>query len=171
MRKELGLMENSLLKFYGYSIVFREVPNEISLSLNISECPHHCDGCHSDYLSKSIGDYVDEKLNDILNIYKDNITCVCFMGGDQHMDNLLYWLKKIKKDYGLKTCVYTGANNKEIFESCFPYLDYLKIGSYKKKLGGLSSKKTNQVFYRISKTDNNSYLFENLNHLFWKKYD
>ena len=38
------------------SVVFLEIPDEICCAINISNCPHRCDGCHSQYLRKDIGD-------------------------------------------------------------------------------------------------------------------
>lgn len=161
-------MENSLLKYANYSIVFQEVPNEISLAINITECPHHCDGCHSDYLSKSIGNYVDDDLPDIIEKYNGMITCVCFMGGDQHIDNLNDWLEKIKHQYHLKTCVYSGCDDINVFKDSMIYLDYLKIGRYNKEKGGLDSENTNQKFYEIKRNGKNIEITEK-NYLFHKK--
>lgn len=70
------------LKYKGYAIVFQEVPNEITLAINICGCPHKCKGCHSQYLWLDDGDILEKDLNDIIDKYKDYITCVCFMGGD-----------------------------------------------------------------------------------------
>ena len=61
-----------------YSVVMQEVPGEISLALNITECPHHCPGCHSPELAESIGDYLDDKLPELLDLYGDMITCVFY---------------------------------------------------------------------------------------------
>lgn len=163
-------MKNQLLRYVNYSVVCQEVPNEISLVINITECPHHCDGCHSDYLSESVGNYVNDDLPKLLEKYDGMITCVCFMGGDQHINNLNEWLCKIKNVYGLKTCVYSGADNKDIFKDSLEYLDYLKIGHYDKKMGGLDCKDTNQVFYKVIHLQSDTVL-ENVNYLFRKKYD
>lgn len=165
-------MKNQRLRYANYSIVCQEVPNEISLAINITECPHHCDGCHSDYLSKDIGNYVDDDFHEILSKYKGMITCVCFMGGDQHIDNLNDWLCTIKYQYGLKTCVYSGSDDISIFCDSLRFLDYIKIGHYDKEFGGLDSETTNQKFYKISHNmSNGEYNLEESNYLFWKKYE
>ena len=87
-------MRNQLLRYANYSITFQEVPNETSLVLNITGCTHHCDGCHSDYLAQDFGNYVNDDLPTLLDKYKGMITCVCFMGGDQAIDNLRELLKR-----------------------------------------------------------------------------
>ena len=50
---------------------------------------------------------------------------------------------------GLKTCLYSGNDDKEAFQSLYGLLDYLKIGHYDEKLGGLDCPTTNQRFYRF----------------------
>ena len=44
-------------------VVFAEIPDEVSLAINISCCPHRCPGCHSPYLQKDYGVELDEELN------------------------------------------------------------------------------------------------------------
>ena len=117
------------LKYLGYSVVMQEVPDEISLVFNISGCPHHCEGCHSEFLWDYKGDYLSDDLERVINEYSGLITCVCFMGGDQNIEELESYLKTVK-DLGLKTCVYSGSDDQSIFNDCMKYLDWLKIGSY-----------------------------------------
>lgn len=137
------------LKYKGYSIVMQEVPNEISLAINVSGCPHMCEGCHSTYLWDYDGNYLIDDIDKLLNQYSDLISCVCFMGGDQNQNDLLYCIDKVNSQ-GLKICLYTGINDinlisKDIIEK----LDYIKIGRYVEKLGGLDKKTTNQHFYDL----------------------
>ena len=40
-----------MLKYVDTKVVFAEVPDEVTLAINISNCPCHCDGCHSEYLA------------------------------------------------------------------------------------------------------------------------
>jgi len=149
------------LKYVNYGVVFQEVPNEITLAINISNCPYKCKGCHSDYLWKNIGNYIDNDIDKLLNKYDEMITCVCFMGGDQEMEDLIELLKKIKRK-GLKTALYTGADDISVVSSALPYLNFIKIGSYKENLGGLNSKTTNQKFYEVIENNliDKTYLFQ-----------
>lgn len=164
-------MRNQLLRYANYSITFQEVPNEISLVLNITGCTHHCDGCHSDYLAQDFGNYVDDDLPALLDRYKSMITCVCFMGGDQAIDNLREWLERIKEEYDLKTCVYSGTDDIDTFDNCLDYLDYLKIGPYRKELGGLDNPNTNQKFYIVVKDEDTEINLFDITLAFIKKYD
>ena len=137
------------LKYLGYSIVFQEVPNEISLAINISGCPYKCRGCHSSYLWEYKGNYISEDLDFIIKQNLDFITCVCFFGGDQNIVELYDLLKHIKSKYKLKTCLYSGQDLLSNLNKLFDVLDYIKIGSYKENLGGLKSITTNQRMYMI----------------------
>lgn len=137
------------LKYTHYDIVFQEVPNEVTLVFNISGCPYRCKGCHSQYLWDYIGNDVRQDIGDVISKYKELITCVCFMGGDQNIVELQELLMMVKDIYKLKTCIYSGNDNLNTFSELVEYLDYLKIGRYIEELGGLGSDYTNQKFYGI----------------------
>lgn len=51
--------------------------------------------------------------------------------------------------HGLKTCLYSGADSTAFFQNIIPLLDYLKVGAYDERLGGLDSPTTNQRFYQV----------------------
>ena len=71
------------MRVASFDIVFQEIPGEVTLALNLSNCPCHCPGCHSQHLWEDIGEPLDEELLDsLISRYKGLITCVCFMGGD-----------------------------------------------------------------------------------------
>lgn len=139
------------LKYIGYAIVFQEVPNEIALAINISGCPHACEGCHSEYLWEYDGEYLKDNIDSLMYKYCDYITCVCFMGGDQNINELYELCKHVKSVYSLKTCIYSGLDSIDVFNDFIKdrMVDYLKIGSYKKELGGLDSETTNQRIYIV----------------------
>lgn len=168
---------NQRLKYLGTGVTCQEVPSEISIVINISGCPHKCEGCHSDYLWEYEGRYVSEDLDMIITPYKDLCTCVTFMGGDQNIVELGELCERVSKEYGLKTCVYSGLpvtpENRALLESIHP--DYYKIGEYDKNLGGLSDYRTNQRMYKRSREDmslakqKNIYSeYDNITKAFWK---
>lgn len=137
------------LKYLNYSIVMQEVPNEVSLAINISGCPHRCEGCHSKELWEYIGAYLTDDIDELLEEYGDLISCVCFMGGDQNSEELEYCIDKAKEKQ-LKTCLYTGTDNINLIDkSIIQKLDYIKVGKYIEDLGGLDSKTTNQKMYDL----------------------
>ena len=71
-----------MLKYVGTQIVFQEVPDEVSLAINLSLCPNHCKGCHSPELWEDIGEELTLKTLEKLIGQNPGITCVAFMGGD-----------------------------------------------------------------------------------------
>lgn len=141
-----------MLKFHNYDIVFQEIPDEITLAINLTMCPIHCKGCHSKFLWEDTGEVLDEgSLKCLIKLYDKEITCVSFMGGDNDVEGVNR-LAKYAKELGVRTAWYSGREeiSKEIDRENF---DYIKVGPYVEELGGLKSKTTNQRLYRISGGD------------------
>ena len=57
-------MDNRQLKVASFDIVFQEIPGEVTLALNLSGCPCHCPGCHSQHLWEDIGEELNAELLD-----------------------------------------------------------------------------------------------------------
>ena len=134
------------MKYTEAQVVFEEVPDEITLAINISNCPVRCEGCHSPHLWQDIGtELTDEELKRLIDSNK-GITCVAIMGGNAN-EIRVYELLKIIHELGLKTCWYSGRNN--VYPPMKDILDYVKLGPYIKNLGGLDSSISNQRFFRI----------------------
>lgn len=138
------------MKFVDTKVVFREVPSEITLAINISGCPVGCPGCHSSYLAGDIGETLDKTSLETLITRNPGITCVSFMGGDADpafIKELAGWVKSART--GLKTCWYSGRDLAAARE-VLPVLDYVKVGPYREDRGPLDSPTTNQRFYKVS---------------------
>lgn len=155
------------LKYQGYAIVLQEVPDEITLAFNISGCTHKCPNCHSKNLWEYEGNYIREDIKHVLSKYKNYISCVCFMGGDQNIKELSELCEIVKKK-NLKTCIYSGMNSFYPFNDMINnnLLDYLKLGKYDSQKGGLDSPNTNQVMYKII----NKTCLININNKFRRKF-
>ena len=68
-----------MLKYVDTKVTFAEVPNEISLCINISNCPCNCKGCHSSYLAEDIGEELNSfSLKELISNNK-GITCISFI--------------------------------------------------------------------------------------------
>ena len=155
-----------MLRLASYDIVFQEIPGEVTLALNLSNCPNRCSGCHSPHLWEDVGVVLDEPvLSGLLDKYGNAITCVCFMGGDsapREVERLAGFLRE-KRGRQLKTGWYSGKQ--ELPENYTPSnFDYIKLGPYIKRLGGLTSATTNQRFYRVENGN-----LADLTHLFRKQ--
>lgn len=137
------------MKFASYDIVFQEVPDEVTLALNISGCPNRCPGCHSPHLWEDTGHELNEEaLTALLADYGQLITCVALMGGDADL-NTVYRLAAWIHTRGYKTAWYSGRY--ELPDPCpKEHFDYIKIGPYIEDLGGLKSPTTNQRLYKVA---------------------
>lgn len=139
-----------MVRFYNYDIVFAEIPDEVSLALNITGCPNRCPGCHSTHLQQDIGDNLDpDALEILLGIYGKAITCVCFMGGDGRASEINSLASYLRANYpDLKVGWYSG---REEMDSAIELknFDYIKLGPYIAERGPLSSPSTNQRILRV----------------------
>lgn len=135
----------------------------MSLVINISNCPIHCKGCHAKMLWDDVGKpLTSEELNVLLDSLLGDITCVCFMGGDMEPDAVNDLARHIRRHYPeLKIGWYSGEESVTVFTE-YQNFDYLKLGPYVKKLGGLNSPKTNQRMYQVV----GPYL-KDITHKFW----
>lgn len=155
-----------MLKYVDTQVVFREVPNEITLAINISNCPFKCEECHSPYLREDIGKPLDIEAIDTLIRLNEGITCICFMGGDKFINELNQLAKHIKETYpNLLVALYSGQDDMP-HQLQIEYFDFVKIGHYDKEKGPLNSKTTNQILWKITKKDN-KINWENITSMFW----
>lgn len=149
-----------MLKYQNHAIVFREIPDEISLAINIAGCPIHCQDCHSKELWENKG--TDLVASEVVRLIKDNpgITCVLFMGGDSEAFSVNILSFVIKQMFPLlKTAWYSGREKLENLE----YLDYIKVGPYIKDKGSLDNPNTNQRLYKM----NHGKIVEDITYKFW----
>lgn len=139
-----------MLKYVDAKVVFVEVPDEVTLAINISNCPCQCKGCHSSYLAQDIG--TELTFNEVRKLIKKNsgISCIALMGGDAEPDKVNTLASFITNHYNsIKVAWYSGrqelSNSIDLFN-----FDYIKLGPYKEESGPLNSRTTNQRFYKVS---------------------
>ena len=151
-----------MLKYVDTKVTFSEVPDEISLCINISNCPCHCKNCHSSYLAQDIG--TELTFNEVRKLIKKNsgISCIAFMGGDSEPKRIDALASFVTNHYQLKVAWYSGRQelSKDINLEWF---NYVKLGSYKEEFGPLNSRTTNQRFYKVSDGE-----LINITSKFWK---
>ena len=155
-----------MLKYVNTGIVFQEIPDEVTLAINISNCPCHCPGCHSKYLWEDIGLPLNvEAIEDFVETYGTDITCIAFMGGDADAKGVAMLAQYIREEHpNFKVAWYSGRLRipSSVDKSIF---DYIKIGPYIRHLGPLKQPTTNQRLYR--QRDDGS--FEDITYRFWKR--
>jgi hypothetical protein len=183
-----------MLKYVDTQVTFAEIPDEITLCINLSNCPCHCKDCHSDYLAGDIGEVLT--ITRIEKLLEENkgVTAICFMGGDNDPKLVNHYASLIKQsviavpsflndgldgpqiqliDYTpnpIKVGWYSGRQElaKEINLWNF---DYIKLGPYNEELGPLNSRTTNQRFYKVFHTSMGVSKLMDYTSKFWKSND
>lgn len=152
-----------MLKYLNTQVTFAEVPDEITLCINITGCKNGCKNCHSSYLAQDIGTKLT--FNEVRKLIKKNsgISCIALMGGDAEPDKVNALASFIINHYSsIKVAWYSGRqelnNNIDLCN-----FDYIKLGPYKEEFGPLNSRTTNQRFYKVSNGE-----LINITSKFWK---
>lgn len=139
-----------MVRYHNFDIVFAEVPDEVTLALNLTRCPNRCPGCHSPHLRSDSGRVLDEEeLAGLLGSYGNAVTCVAFMGGDAEpleVAALSAFVRRTRP--GMRTAWYSGRAHLPAGVAPAAF-DYIKLGPWIEARGPLSSPTTNQRFYRI----------------------
>lgn len=140
-----------MLKYVDYDIVFQEIPDHVTLAINISGCPNGCEGCHSPYLMENVGEELTEAaLSTLIGRYGSSITCLCFMGGDNSPDEVAALARFTHEQWPIKTAWYSGQT---AFPTDSTAFDYVKLGRYQHESGGLRMQSTNQRLYARTNTN------------------
>ena len=139
-----------MLKYLNTQVTFAEVPDEITLCINITGCKNGCKNCHSSYLAQDIG--TELTFNEVRKLIKKNsgISCIAIMGGDAEPDKINTLASFIINHYNsIKVAWYSGRQElSNHIDLC--NFDYIKLGPYKEEFGPLNSRTTNQRFYKVN---------------------
>ena len=154
-----------MLKYVNTGVVFQEIPDEVTLSINISNCPCHCPGCHSKFLWEDVGSELSSETVDcLINRYSQEVTCLCFMGGDAEPDTVCKLAKYVHQKYPhVKVAWYSGRQRVTPLVDKSEF-DYIKVGPYLAHLGALKSPTTNQRLYKKISGE-----FVDITSRFWRK--
>ena len=153
-----------MLKYYNFQLALQEIPDEITLAINITGCPNHCDGCHSPWLWEDTGTPLNEETLDAILKNHDGFSCICFMGGDADHETINRLAKHVKDNYSIKVGWYSGCDNLSP-KVDYANLDYVKIGHYDKERGPLDEPWTNQRLLKIT----HGTVFQDITNEFKKK--
>lgn len=162
-----------MIKYTTSKVVFEEIPDKVTLAINISNCQNRCKGCHSSELLLNIGKELTQSEIDSLIIKNSGINCICLMGEGNDQLALVKLLKYVKDKYPeISLGLYSGRDNVE--NEILTWVDYIKVGGYNQDLGPLNSKTTNQRLYHYNKNErNNKLLFpkewDDITYRFWSK--
>lgn len=126
--------------------VIEEIPDRVTLAVEITNCRGNCPGCHSPFLRKDIGEELTTAAIDKLLDDNFGINCFLFLGEGSDSEALLELARHIKKTHpGVETAVYSGRDKVE--EEFYETFDYVKVGPYVEALGPLNNPNTNQRLY------------------------
>ena len=154
-----------MLKYLNTQVTFAEVPDEITLCINITGCKNGCKNCHSSYLAEDIGNPLNKTV--LSKLLEDNkgISCVSFMGGDRDTIHIVALASWVKTHTNLKVAWYSGRQElSDIVARQLRWFDYIKLGPYKEEFGPLNSRTTNQRMYKVHDCE-----LEDITSKFWKE--
>ena len=140
-------------------VVLEEIPDRVTLAVEISNCQGNCIGCHSPFLKKDLGVELRPEVIDAL--LKDNFGINCFLllgeGADpEALRGIARYLKAAHP--AVERALYSGRESVE--DDLTELFDYVKVGPYIKEFGPLNERTTNQRLY---------YHGEDITSRFWRK--
>ena len=151
-------------------VVFNEIPDYVSLAIEITNCPGMCEGCHSPWLREDIGEELTPtRLYELIEANK-GINCVVFMGEGKDPEALKRLALDILVTYGgkIKTALYSGRP--EVEDDYDAFFNFIKTGPYIEKFGPLNKETTNQRLYEIEASLGDlSFTRKDITYKFWDK--
>lgn len=157
------------------SVVMEEIPDKVTLAVDISNCTGLCEGCHSPFLRTDIGlELTPERVESML---ADNfgVNCFLFLGEGNDHQALMSLASYIRSAHpSLALAIYSGRETVE--DDMFLAFDYVKVGPYRPSCGPLNNPSTNQRLYHVirkpaglSSSGDSGYVLEDITPRFWHK--
>ena len=158
------------------SVVIEEIPDCVTLAVEISNCQGNCIGCHSPFLKTDIGEELTESVIDSLLADNFGVDCFLFLGEGNDPEALMKITAYIRKVYpALTLAIYSGRESVE--DEIFASFDYVKVGPFRPSCGPLNHRTTNQRLYKVihkksaagsAAADEKSYELEDITYRFWR---
>jgi len=147
------------------SVVIEEIPDRVTLAVDISNCQGNCVGCHSPFLKTDVGVELTEEVIDSLVADNFGVDCFLFLGEGRDPESLLRLAAHVRSR-GLAVALYSGRASVE--DEIFTAFDYVKVGPYIESFGPLNSKTTNQRLYKVTH-DESGYSLTDITSRFWHR--
>ena len=147
------------------SVVLEEIPDRVTLAVDISNCQGDCPGCHSPFLKEDIGEELTEETIDRLVSGNFGVNCFLFLGEGRDREALLRLCAHVHS-LGLQSALYSGRTKVE--DEIWQAFDYIKTGPYIEALGPLNERTTNQRLYRRLRPGGME-SFEDITSRLWRK--
>lgn len=130
------------------NIVMEEIPDKVTLAVDISNCTGLCEGCHSPFLRKDIGEELTPEAVEAMLSGNFGVNCFLFLGEGNDREALIRIAAHIRSVHpALALALYSGRERVE--EEIWTLFDYVKVGPFKPACGPLNSRSTNQRLYRV----------------------
>lgn len=139
------------------SVVMEEIPDRVSLAVDISNCRGNCVGCHSPFLKQDVGEELTADIIDRIVADNFGVNCFLFLGEGQDPQAILSLAAHVR-ELGLDVALYSGRE--EVEDEFWEAFDYLKLGPYRPECGPLNKRTTNQRLYHHGK---------DITERFWKR--
>lgn len=152
-----------MIKYKNFMVVFEEIPDKVTLAVNITNCQNRCVGCHSPELREDIGNELTKEEVDKMIEGNYGVNCFLFMGEGNDIGALTELSRHVREKHKIDTALYSGKQ--KIEQYMVDNFDYIKIGPYMEEFGPLNKKSTNQRLYKIIKPDNK---IDDITYMFWK---
>lgn len=141
------------------SVVLEEIPDRVSLAVDISNCRGNCVGCHSPFLKLDIGEELTPAVVDALIADNFGVNCFLFLGEGRDPEALLALAAHIRSAHpAMEIALYSGRE--EVEPAIWDAFDYVKVGPYRPECGPLNERTTNQRLYHHC---------EDITARFWRK--
>jgi len=127
-------------------VVLEEIPDKVTLAVEISNCRGSCIGCHSPFLKQDIGVELTPDAVDRLIADNFGVNCFLLLGEGKDPEALLRIAEYLRVHHpDLERAVYSGRP--EVEPEIYAAFDYVKVGPYVAELGPLNERTTNQRLY------------------------
>ena len=150
------------------NVVLEEIPDRLTLAIDISNCTGLCEGCHSPFLRRDVGVELTPEAIDSLIAGNFGINCFLFLGEGNDHAALMSAANYVRRAYpSLAHGLYSGRESVE--EDVWELFDYVKIGPFRPSCGPLNKTTTNQRLYRILHNADGTRTVDDITARFWRK--
>ena len=150
------------------NVVLEEIPDRLTLAIDISNCTGLCEGCHSPFLRRDVGVELTPEAIDSLIAGNFGINCFLFLGEGNDHAALMSAANYVCRAYpSLTLGLYSGRESVE--EDVWGLFDYVKIGPFRPSCGPLNKTTTNQRLYRILHNADGTRTVDDITARFWRK--
>ena len=129
-------------------VVMEEIPDKVTLAVDITNCRGVCEGCHSPFLRLDTGSPLTPEAVETLISDNFGVNCFLFLGEGNDREALMSLAHWIRGRWpSLALALYSGREQVE--DDIFRLFDYVKTGPYRPDRGPLNDPSTNQRLYRV----------------------